>query len=291
MRVPHAVLRAAARARPELRRGGRLPAPASLKQVTGRVPGATFVMLRPDRCIVAKELYWGGGRRPQPADALAIDVYAALARTAGERAVSFDIGAYTGIFTVIATKMNPDLHAYAFEIVPDVFDAMMENLRANGVDDRVTPELAGLGEPGQKMLVPARSGGSALPDFFSADTHFDSGEEIAFRALDDFVPAVATGARTVMKIDVEGTEDAVLANGQAFLAAHRPDILCELLAGKADAAAVERTLTPHGYSFYVVGERVLEPREHLVPHPMLRDWLFTTRSVEDLRSAGITVSG
>lgn len=67
LRLPHALLRAVVRLAPGLERSGRLPAPASLREVEGRVAGTRFVMLRPDRCVVAKELYWvtavGPGRR------------------------------------------------------------------------------------------------------------------------------------------------------------------------------------------------------------------------------------
>jgi hypothetical protein len=87
--IPHAAVRAAVRFLPGIDRG-RLPAPAALGEVEGRADGVAYVMLRPDRCEIAKELYWGRGRRPRPADAFAIDLVARFAREAD---LFVDVGA------------------------------------------------------------------------------------------------------------------------------------------------------------------------------------------------------
>ena len=48
---------------------------------------------------------------------------------------------------------------------------------------------------------------------------------------------------TLMKIDVEGTEDEVLAEGDRFLSGTQPDILCEILPG-VNVDAVEKRSYP-----------------------------------------------
>lgn len=55
---------------------------------------------------MAKELYWGkAGARPQPADDFAVRMFAAaLARPAD---VMLDVGAYTSLFTLVGTTVNP----------------------------------------------------------------------------------------------------------------------------------------------------------------------------------------
>lgn len=98
--LPNAMLRLASGFVPSLR-SGRLPAPAAaLREVEGRVGGATFVMLDPARCENAKELFWGRGRRPKAQDRLALDAVAVLAR---ESDTFLDVGAYTGLFTLAVT--------------------------------------------------------------------------------------------------------------------------------------------------------------------------------------------
>ena len=53
---------------------GRLPAPIALTEVRGRAGGADFYLVEPFRCEIAKEFYWGRGRRTEPEDAFALDL-------------------------------------------------------------------------------------------------------------------------------------------------------------------------------------------------------------------------
>ena len=282
--VPHALMRGFLRLAPQFR-SGRLPAPARLHEVTGRVQGGEFVMLRPDRCEIAKELYWGSGRRPKREDALALEVVARLAREAN---VLLDVGAYTGVFTLAATAVNPRLTAHAFEIVPGVAEALVQNVRRNGVADRVEVHVEGLGQSGTSMLVPKGEGGSALPSFYSSRMRFEDGVQIEFRSLDSVTDLLPPGARVVMKVDVEGTEDEVLRHGQAFLNAYRPDILCEVLP-IADGPALQALLAPHAFQMYLVQEDALRLAPDLMPDARFRDWLFTRRKPEQLRALGVAV--
>ncbi|WP_020576357.1 FkbM family methyltransferase [Actinopolymorpha alba] len=286
-RVPNVAMRwAVAAVRPELRQTGRLPAPAALSEVAGVVAEERFVMLRPAACVVAKELYWGNGRRPQPADDFAVQMFAALARSAD---VLLDVGAYTGLFTLVGTTVNPKLVAHAFEIVPEVYRMLFDNCVRNRVLDRTTLHHVGIGVPGSTVDMPIASGDAALPCYYSVDMRFNDGVPIAIRSLDSFTEVADGDARVIMKIDVEGAEAAVLEHGQSFLRTHRPDILCEVLE-QADEARLARLLAPHGYRFHLVQDHELAPAGDLVPNPRHRDWLLTTQSSEQLRDLGISVA-
>jgi hypothetical protein len=65
LRMPNMALRAASAIQPGLNARGRLPAPRHVKEVEGRVGQASFTMLRPDQCIIAKEDPRSPRRRPQ----------------------------------------------------------------------------------------------------------------------------------------------------------------------------------------------------------------------------------
>ncbi len=286
-RVPHLVLRQVARIAGPRDAIGRLPAPARLREVEGRAGELRFVMLNPARCEIAKELYWGDGRRPRPQDAVALEVFAALARRAQ---VVLDIGAYTGLFSLVAAAANPEAQVHAFEIVPEVYKALLDNLVRNDVLSQVAAHLEGIGEPGLEMRVPTGAGGSALPSFYSSRIRFDRGPRVRFRSLDSLHVELPQG-RTLLKVDVEGTEEAVFRHGQRFLAERRPDILCEVLAGVADPGRLKALLAPHGYRWFLVGDRGLEPRPTIEPHHRLRDWLFTTEPAEHLAAQGLPFLG
>jgi FkbM family methyltransferase len=285
--IPHAVLRTVVGAAPQLR-SGRLPAPNGLGEVTGVVGDTTFVMLRPDRCENAKDLYWGNGRRTKAEDVLALDVVARLARDAD---VFLDIGSYTGLFTLATTAVNPRLRGHAFDIVPSVVAMLDANLDRNGVSDRVQVHQEGVGTPGTTMRVPAADAGSALPSYYSSRMHFDDGVSIEFRSLDSMIGSIPADGCVVMKIDVEGTEDRIFRDGQEFLGRFRSDMLCEVLQGIADAEALQELLAPHGFSTYLVREHDLRWAPRIQPDERFRDWLITPRDPEALTSVGFTVSG
>lgn len=260
---------------------GRLPAPRELLEVKATVADGEFLMLRPDRCEVAKELYWGEGRRPDPADAFAIDL---VVKLCADARTFVDVGAYTGIFTLATLASHADLEAHAFDMVPPVVRMLRANLVRNGFAGRTAVHQAGVGDPTMTARMPSVDSGSALPSFLSSDMEFDDGEDVGFLALDTFTDEV-TGP-VVMKIDVEGGEADVFAHGHSFLAEHRPDMLCEVLPD-ADGPRLEELLRPFGYRYYHVGADDVRERSAIAPTPEVRDWLFTTRSPEQLRAAGI----
>jgi FkbM family methyltransferase len=266
-------------------RSGRLPAPASLTEVEGRVAGVTFVLLDPARCENAKQLYWGRGRLPRAADRLALDSVVALARASD---VFLDVGAYTGLFTIAVSAAAPSVQVHAFEIVPAAADALEANLIRNEVELRVALHREGVGEEGATVRVPSGHGGSAIPSFLSSRTNTPEGELVSFRSLDSVADLLPAGDRVVMKVDVEGTEDVVFGSGKGFLAAFRPDILCEVLPS-ADGPGLEELLSPAALRPFLVTDRRLEPRDAIVPDRRHRDWLFTAREPGELRSLGLPV--
>jgi FkbM family methyltransferase len=281
--LPNAVLRTVARFVPTLR-SGRWPAPADLTEVEGRVGGSTFVMLDPARCENAKELFWGQGRRPTAHDRLALDATASLAREAD---VFLDVGAYTGLFTLATTALSPQITVHAFEIVPAVSDALEANVQRNGIEDRVTIHREGIGEDGTTIRMPTGEGGSALPSFYSTTMRFEEGAVVQLRSLDSVAELLEGGARVVMKVDVEGTEDKVFESGQRFLEAFRPDILCEVLHGHADGDRLDTLLESAQLRRYLVTDTALVERGRIEPDIRFRDWLFSRRSPQELQRMGL----
>ena len=81
-------------------------------------------------------------------------------------------------------------------------------------------------------------------------------------------------APAVLKIDTETTEPAVLRGGLRTIAATRPWIMCEVLAGRTEAELMT-VLEPLGYTYYLVSDRTpYEPAEQLRGDPRFYMWLF-----------------
>jgi len=289
----HPVLRAVA---PRINgiKVGRLPAPIGLTEVRGRAGGGDFYLVDPFRCEIAKEFYWGQGRRTEEEDAFALDLMVDLSRDAE---VFLDVGAYTGVFTMAVLAANPNVIAHSFEIIPAVVAGLEKNVARNHLGERVTVHPSGVGRPGETMQVPTGDGGSALPSFYSASMDFESGAEVRFTSLDELLLELPTtavepsdaGPKVTVKIDVEGAENDVLSHGQEFLDALRPDILCEVLDDRAKPDELMSVLGQFGYHYYLVGRDRLTAYDEIVPDPHFRDWLFTTKNPDVLRAAGYPI--
>jgi FkbM family methyltransferase len=241
----------------------------------GVINGHEFVMLRPDRCTVAKELFWGRGARPDAAEQMALIIFNRLTDDAD---VLLDIGAYTGLFVLACTATNPNLKAHAFEIFPDAFRLLFDNCAENDILDRVTCHHSGIGIPGTTVVLPNRVRASSLPTSLSSRVDSTEGVEVRFDSLDSVARLIQPAASVAMKIDVEGTENSVFGFGQSFLSQFRPLILCEVL-GSSKLSELERLLEPYDYRFFNVSSSGLVPRERIEPNREQRDWLFAVEGL------------
>lgn len=136
-----------------------------------------------------------------------------------------DAGANIGNHTLFFSKII-GCRVIAFEPVAVTANLLRENVRANGVEDRVRVMQVALGEGGGMAKIassdPANLGGTTLA--------VDAGGEIEVRSLDE----IDTGHPVrLIKVDVEGMDLAVLKGARRLLERDRPWVLCE--AGTANA--------------------------------------------------------
>lgn len=136
-----------------------------------------------------------------------------------------DAGANIGNHTLFFAKIL-GCRVVAFEPIEVTADLLRENVRANGLEDRVRVMQFALGEGDAMATIassdPANLGGTTLS--------VDAGGEIEVRSLDE----VDTGHPVrLIKVDVEGMDLAVLKGARRLLERDRPWVLCE--AGTADA--------------------------------------------------------
>ncbi|MDQ0465546.1 FkbM family methyltransferase [Caulobacter ginsengisoli] len=249
---------------------GRMPvaAPQAVFRGEGDV---AVILLDPRDCQVAAELHRHGGRFESPADQLVMRFVQAIAR---ETAVFLDIGAYTGIFALLAARANPALKAVAYEIFPPTHRLLVRNIAANGLTAQVEARLLGLADAVGEMTMPGRLNTASLPSSLSLTSRFAGDITVPLDTLDRQTAGLA--GPIVVKIDVEGHEPAVLAGGMTFLARHHPDIIAEVLPG--EGADLQAALAPLGYGFWHFTAEGLVRRAVLAGVRAERDWLFTRRA-------------
>jgi FkbM family methyltransferase len=156
-------------------------------------------------------------------------VQEALRRHVRPGAVIYDVGANIGFFSLLTARLaGPDGRVEAFEPVPTSAAAVRANAALNGLSTITVHQVAvsdhgGVGE----LLVPFERGWAHLAD---RGWHPNTRRrlDVQLIALDEQITRGAFPPPDVVKIDVEGSEIAVLRGLTQTLRSGNVTIVCEL---------------------------------------------------------------
>lgn len=206
-----------------------------------------FTMLSNNDDVVAQVYFWFG---PDAYESLSLRVWRRMSR---EAEVIADVGAYTGLFTLVAAFAAPEAELHAFEPSPDVFTRLVMNLVVNRLGRRVhLHELAASDETGtavfhgfQQQL--SLSTGSSLVHKEGKELAWS--RQVSTQRLD---AVLDVGSRTMaVKVDAEEAEHLVVAGLSSLVEESRPRLLVEI----AEIDALHHILgTLDGYSFAVLDD-------------------------------------
>lgn len=156
------------------------------------------------------------------------EVQEALRRTVSRGATVWDVGANVGFFTLLAARLTgPTGRVVAFEPSPPAIPGLRENVALNGLDHVEIVESAVAGAPGRaRLLQVGQHSWSHLEDR-GRHPGTTAVVEVDVTTVDAEV-AAGRPAPDVVKIDVEGSEIAVLEGMRDTLAAHGPALVIEL---------------------------------------------------------------
>lgn len=231
---------------------------------------------------VARSLWWGGGWKayepPFP------DLFAACSL---ESRLVLDIGAYSGLYSLIAATCCQRARVYAFEPYPPVRALLEANLRRNRLEDRVTIVPVALSDRSglaPLFVPPTTTGMLESASSLNSRRYIRPLErfEVPVTTLDAFVEERSIGAVDLIKMDVETHEPEVLHGAGRLLRGGRPTIFLEILS-TADTTELEATRAELDYldGLLVDGEvRVLgevkfsgESHNHVMFPAERREWL------------------
>jgi FkbM family methyltransferase len=128
--------------------------------------------------------------------------------TVGQGMVVLDIGAHLGLYSLIAaSRCGRDGVVYAFEPDPRTFPLLVENVRRNGFEDRITPLQSAVSEHSGEVLLFLDDSNLAVTGLV-ASGQSDAAVPTSCVSIDEFLRA--DQRVDVVKIDVEGAELRVL---------------------------------------------------------------------------------
>jgi len=151
-----------------------------------------------------------------------------------------DVGANVAPYSLLATRV-PGVRAVAFEPGTLARERAEANIALNRVGGAVTLVPRAVSErDGAARLSADRWATNALVD----GTYAGEAEEVETVSLDSYVTAAGVEQVSLVKVDVEGHEPAVLAGAGALLARDRPALILEL----NDIDALRDFAAAHGYT-------------------------------------------
>ena len=185
-----------------------------------------------------------------------------------------DIGANCGIYSVLGCTINPTVRVVAVEPVPKTYSALLNNVRQNHLESRVTAVNLALGQ--SDGVVSFHEAEDAT--MCSLATEGYQGQpgriiQVNCRTLDSLVAELRIEP-DFMKIDVEGFEHVVLGGAKQVLSKYRPRIVLEANVGDPNEA-VSEILAGYGYRFQLLTDSGLKSRPAIVADPKFRNWLCT----------------
>jgi FkbM family methyltransferase len=168
-------------------------------------------------------------------------VLRAFARSIRPGAVSFDIGANVGLFTLLAAARGA--HVHAFEPLPRNLGFLRDHLRRNDLEGRANVIEAAVGRASGMARFQAEPTGLE-------GTLDPRGEgDVRVVALDDYEGPDPH----VIKIDVEGSEADVLAGAVRTITRAQPTLFIELHSG-ASGRSCRASLEAWGYALAPLGD-------------------------------------
>ncbi len=208
--------------------------------------------------FIENELYWAGLYGGW--EKVSLRLWSELA---ADIAIIFDIGANTGIYSLIAKTVNPASEVHAFEPLPAICTKLEHNCRMNDFDVRcnatalsdVSGDATVFIPPGHHVYSVTVNANHNPPDVPVRE------EQITTDTLSRYIANNHINRIDLMKIDVDWHEPEVLAGFGPYLQRFRPALLIEIL-DDANGARVEETLKDCGYVYYDIDE-IGRPRKTL----------------------------
>ena len=145
--------------------------------------------------------------------------------------VILDIGANTGVYSLVTKSVNPLSKVYAFEPLKQMFKKLVFNNELNNFDIACIAKAAS-DKNGKAIIYETGADHVAAASLNGEIRHYgnlDVETEIEAITLDAFIDENNVGKVDLIKADVECHEPNVLEGYKKYLPLHRPDFLIEVL--------------------------------------------------------------
>lgn len=236
--------------------------------------GRTFWM-RNHGFKLENDLFWQGlnGKRERTS----YELWIKMCQLPGVKTI-FDLGANSGIYTMIAKTVNPSAKVVAVEAMERNLNLLKQNVALNGFTDVVPVCKAAsdydgtctIFDPGSDHVYSVTVNHNLYPEKKSKEV------EIPTTRMDTLSRELGIAKIDVMKIDVETHEPETFEGMGEYLRKHRPAMIVEIL-GDDIAAKCEEKLAGLDYLLFDINEKKgTITRVNTLRDPSYRNFLICT---------------
>ncbi len=212
-------------------------------------PGVRFRMVNYD-CNLETQVFWRGAYAYEPSS---MKIWTQLCQ---ESRVVLDIGANTGLFSLVAKATNPRTLVYAFEPIPRIYARLVRNSNLNQFSINCM-QIAASDTDGDGLIYDLPLDHHHHASLIRTEAAHASSLLIPInvqkKRLDTLVREEQIDQIDLMKIDVEGHEPQVLEGLGSCLSQMRPCMLVEIKRMEM-AKRIEALLTGLDYAFFDIDD-------------------------------------
>ena len=210
-----------------------------------------------EKSTLLRKLFWLGIDGHEP---WSIRTFYLLARSAD---CIFDVGAFFGLYGLVAGLANPQAAIHCFEPFPANDDLMQHYISLNQLTNIQTHNIALSDTTGSVGFHVPVSKSSKLPDIGSLTNRFEKGRhsdkqtreiQVECTTIDEFCRSEGIARVDLIKIDAEEAELQVLTGARKTIERCQPDLLCEIIFDNPQLPEIESLLKSYGYRFYAMME-------------------------------------
>jgi FkbM family methyltransferase len=200
---------------------------------------------------VENDIFWSGLFGNWEKDSLLI-----WSKLCEKSDVIFDIGANTGIYTLIAKSVNNESSVFAFDPIKRVYDKLSKNIQLNNFD--VKSYQIALSDKTGEAIVYDIDAEHTYSVTVNKNLHSDSTSvnevKINTLRLDEFIEQNKIDKIDIMKIDVETHEPEVLEGMGKYLNLFKPILLIEILNDNI-ANQIQKLIADIDYVYFNLNEK------------------------------------
>lgn len=138
--------------------------------------------------------------------------------------VFIDVGASYGIHVLNAARAGAE-HVYAFEVIPEVYKCLLETVKLNSLQDKVTCYNVAIGDSeGESHLLKDIDDNGMM----NWDNSGESGRKVPVKPLLGYLENLPP-EDTIFLMDVEGSEFKVMLGIADYIKKYKPRIVFEIL--------------------------------------------------------------